>query len=103
MKLPVDAYYKELNLAVEYSERQHTESVTFFDKPDKITISGVHRGEQRKIYYERRRQILPTNNIRLIEIPYSQFKHNAQKRIIRNSELDEKIIRRLLIDFLQKA
>ena len=29
--LPVDAYYKEKNLVVEYCERQHTEVVPFFD------------------------------------------------------------------------
>lgn len=30
--LPVDAYYKELNIVVEYREKQHTEEVEFFDK-----------------------------------------------------------------------
>ena len=30
-KLPVDSFYKELNLVIEYCERQHTESVNFFD------------------------------------------------------------------------
>ena len=28
--LPVDAYYRELNLVIEYYERQHTEDVKFF-------------------------------------------------------------------------
>lgn len=32
VRLPVDAFYQDLNLAVEYHERQHTESVKFFDK-----------------------------------------------------------------------
>ena len=56
-KLPVDAYYKSKNLVVEYNERQHTESVALFDK--KKTISGVSRGEQRKIYDKRRTEVLP--------------------------------------------
>lgn len=30
--LPVDAYYAELNLVVEYHERQHSEPVSFFDR-----------------------------------------------------------------------
>lgn len=67
-KLPVDSYYDELNLVVEYRERQHTDSVTHFDKPHKMTISGVHRGEQRKIYDQRRREVLPKHGIQLIEI-----------------------------------
>jgi len=54
-KLPVDGYYEELNLAIEYRERQHSEPVSHFDKPHKMTVSGVHRGEQRKIYDQRRR------------------------------------------------
>lgn len=30
--LPVDAYYSQLNLVVEYHERQHAEEVPFFDR-----------------------------------------------------------------------
>ena len=30
-KLPVDAFYKSLNLVIEFNERQHTEKVPFFD------------------------------------------------------------------------
>ena len=37
--LPVDAYYEELNLVVEYREKQHTEEIKFFDRSDKITVS----------------------------------------------------------------
>jgi len=85
-KLPVDSYYKELNLVVEYREKQHTESVNFFDKPNKITISGVHRGEQRKIYDERRRTVLPKHKINLIEISYTDFDYDRQERIVRNPE-----------------
>lgn len=69
--LPVDAYYKDLNLVIEYHERQHTEEVKFFD--DKQTVSGVSRGEQRKIYDERRKEILPKHGIKLLVISYSDF------------------------------
>lgn len=102
-KLPVDAYYDRLKLVVEYREKQHTESVDHFDKPNKLTISGVHRGEQRKIYDERRRQVLPKHDIQLVEISYSDFKHNKQKRIVRNFDLDESIIEQKLKDFVNKS
>jgi hypothetical protein len=95
-KLPVDAYYSELKLVVEYRERQHTEEVKHFDKPDKMTVSGVHRGEQRKIYDQRRRELLPQHNIRLVEISYSDFQYNGQKKIIRNKDNDTKVVKRLL-------
>ena len=96
-KLPVDAYYKSFNLVIEYREKQHTEAVKHFDKPDVLTVSGVHRGEQRKLYDARRKEILPKNEIKLVEISYSDFKHNSSKRIIRNKENDVKIINEILV------
>jgi hypothetical protein len=101
-KLPVDSYYSELKLVIEYREKQHTESVNFFDKPNKMTVSGVHRGEQRRIYDERRRQLLPKNDILLIEISYSDFNYDRQKRIIRNEDFDTNIVKQKLKDVLNK-
>ncbi len=95
-RLPVDAYYEGLKLVIEYRERQHTESVKFFDKPNRITVSGVHRGEQRKIYDDRRRRLIPENGLTLIEISYNDFNHDGQKRIIRNKKQDTEIIKKLL-------
>ncbi|MDD3787613.1 MAG: HTH domain-containing protein [Petrimonas sp.] len=100
-KLPVDSFYEELNLVVEYRERQHTESVNFFDKPNRMTVSGVHRGEQRRIYDERRREILPKHKINLVEISFTDFNHDRQKRIIKNPKLDEATIKQKLNDFLR--
>lgn len=99
-KLPVDAYYEKLKLIIEYREKQHTESVTFFDKPNRMTVSGVHRGEQRKIYDERRRKCIPENGLRLIEISYADFNHDNQKRIIRNKKQDTDIIKKLLQSYV---
>ncbi|HMH33650.1 MAG TPA: HTH domain-containing protein [Puia sp.] len=96
VRLPVDAYYKDLKLVIEYREQQHTEPIKFFDKPDRMTISGVHRGEQRRIYDERRRALIPKNNLILIEISYSDFNYDNQKKIIRSTNHDEKVLRRIL-------
>lgn len=100
-KLPVDSYYPELRLVIEYCERQHTEEVQFFDKPNKMTVSGVHRGEQRKIYDDRRREVLPRHNIALVEISYTNFKYDNGKRIIRDRSFDEKIIRDKLKEYIK--
>lgn len=94
--LPVDAFYKDKNLVVEYCERQHTEAVSFFDR--KKTVSGVSRGEQRKIYDERRKIVLPKHGIKLINISYSDFNYDSQKRIIRNYANDIEIVRKKLTD-----
>jgi hypothetical protein len=99
-KLPVDGYYQEKNLVIEYHERQHTETAVFFDKPNKITVSGVTRGEQRKIYDERRRIVLLERKIALIEFSYHDFDHNKQKRIIRSCYLDKEIVTKKLNNFV---
>lgn len=89
-KLPVDAYYPSLNLVVEFKERQHTEEVKFFDK--RQTVSGMGRGEQRKLYDQRRRDALPNHGIKLIELDYSDFEHTRGKKLARDREEDLKVI-----------
>lgn len=90
--LPVDAYYSELKMVVEYYESQHTKSVPFFD--NKITISGVSRGEQRKKYDRLRQTILPEHGIKLIIISYTDF--GTSKHLKRNREHDLKVIKNIL-------
>ncbi|AEU36006.1 hypothetical protein [Granulicella mallensis] len=99
-RLPVDAYYSTLNLVIEFYERQHYEEVRFFDKPEKLTCSGVTRREQRKLYDQRRRDILPLHGIELIVLSVQQFRHDTRKRLIRNHIEDEKLIRRELAQYL---
>ena len=90
--LPVDAYYPSLNLVIEYHEKQHTEPVNFFDK--RMTISGVPRGEQRRIYDERRRTELPKHGIKLIVIDYLAF--GSSKKLIRDHNTDLEKVKRIL-------
>ena len=96
-KLPVDAYYKELNLVIEYCESQHTTSIPFFD--NKPTVSGVSRGEQRRMYDERRRIELLRNGINFVSIHYSDF--GTTKRLKRNHDSDIEIVRKLLCDYVK--
>ncbi len=93
-KLPVDAFYEKFNLVVEYWERQHTEHVSFFDK--KKTCDGRTRAEQRAIYDQRRKDLLPKNGIKLVIIKYSDF--GERKRLCRNREHDIAVIKQKLID-----
>lgn len=88
--LPVDAYYEELNLVVEYHEKQHTEEVHFFDK--RITASGITRAEQRRKYDELRRTEIPKNGLSLVIFDYSEFLHTKSKRLMRNLNKDYKVI-----------
>lgn len=79
--LPVDAWYAELDLVVEYRERQHSEAVALFDR--RATVSGVCRSEQRRLYDQRRRDILPLHGITLIEFDFFDFEHNSSRRLVR--------------------
>lgn len=91
--LPVDAYYEGLSLVVEYRERQHSEAVAFFDR--RATVSGVGRGKQRVLYDQRRRDVLPQHGIRVVELDYSEFAHDRQKRLLRTAE-DRSVIEKRL-------
>lgn len=96
-KLPVDAYYETLRLVVEFHERQHTESVSFFDR--RLTVSGVSRGEQRRIYDQRREKVLPKHGIRLVVISYNDF--GTTKKLTRNRNNDILVVKRLLCEYMK--
>ncbi|WP_207453766.1 hypothetical protein [Desertivibrio insolitus] len=94
--LPVDAFYEELGLVVEYAERQHDEAVVFFDKPDRMTVSGVHRGLQRALYDQRRRDLIPEHGLRLLTIAAADLDHDTRGRLRRNTEADRFVIEAML-------
>ncbi len=91
--LPVDAYYPELKMVVEYYESQHTQATPFFD--NKQTVSGVSRGEQRRIYDQRRKEVLPEHGIKLIIISYTDF--GTSKHLNRNYAHDLRVIKDILM------
>jgi hypothetical protein len=98
-KLPVDVYYKELNLVIEFKEQQHKIPINHFDKPNILTLSGVHRGEQRKIYDLRRIKELPKHGIMVVEIFYDLFECSRQNKLIRNAVKDLEIVKGYLKQF----
>lgn len=91
--LPVDAYYHDLRLVIEYHERQHTQRVKLFD--DRITVSGVPRGEQRRRYDDYRRTLLPRHGYGLVIFDYAEFDHTSGGRLMRNSRDREIVTARL--------
>lgn len=95
-KLPVDAFYPGHGLVVEYWERQHDEAVTFFDKPDWKTVSGVSRGEQRAIYDRRRAEVIPRRGLRLVLVRATQLSVNTRGRLTLDTEHDRAALRELL-------
>jgi len=100
-KLPVDVYYEALKLVIEFNEQQHSKAVKHFDKPDKLTVSGVHRGEQRKIYDLRKRTVLPQNGINVLDIHYHDFECGSNGKIKRNKTSDIEILKNILKEYLK--
>lgn len=94
-RLPVDAYYPDLGLVVEYYERQHSESIPHMDR--RMTVSGVTRGEQRKLYDQRRHDVLPQHGIRVVVLSYADFEHDGRKRLRRTGSDREVIAEKLRV------
>ena len=80
-RLPVDGYW-------------HTVAVPLFDR--RATVSGVPRGEQRRLYDQRKAEILPQQGIRLVVIHKSEFTTKAD-RIVRDHERDIAVVRARLV------
>ena len=99
-RLPVDAYYPDHGLVVEYRERQHTEPVAIMDR--RQTVSGCSRGEQRRRYDERRRIVLREHGIRLVELDYSMFSHDKRKRLLREPA-DASVVAAVLARYRTKS
>lgn len=98
VRLPVDAYYPELRLVIEYRERQHVEPIPFMD--ERQTVSGVSRGAQRARYDQRRRDVLPQRGFRLIELNVASFAHDSRKKLKRERTLDLAVLLHVLAEFL---
>ena len=92
-QLPVDAYYAGLGLVIEYRERQHDEPVAFFDRRE--TISGVGRGEQRRIYDQRREEEIPRHGLRLVIVRPRDLDCDGRQRLRRSRAADHEALLRL--------
>ncbi|MET9507816.1 hypothetical protein ABZX62_04930 [Streptomyces flavidovirens] len=97
VKLPVDSYWPSRRLVVEYRELHHDQPTMFFDKPDRMTVSGVHRGEQRALYDTRRDTQIPGNGLRLVVIRPAELTADARGRLLRKREEDLSTIHDILM------
>ncbi|MEU7606506.1 hypothetical protein [Streptomyces sp. NPDC041003] len=96
VRLPVDAYWPGHQLVVEYRELQHDQPMPHFDKPDRLTVSGVHRGEQRALYDARRDTEIPTHGLRLVVIRPWDLDADGRGRLRRSEEADLAALTKIL-------
>ena len=94
--LPVDGYWPEHELVVEYRELQHDQPNRHFDKPDRLTVSGIHRGLQRALYDQRRDELIPEHGLRLVVIRPSDLSANKRGRLLRHEAEDLVAVARVL-------
>ncbi len=95
-RLPVDGYWISHQLVVEYRELQHDGPNAFFDKPDRLTVSGVHRGQQRAIHDARRDELIPAHGLRLVVIKPADLDASPRGRLRRSTDGDIKAVARIL-------
>jgi len=86
-KLPLDAYYEDLKLVIEFFEKEDSEA-------------GTERAAQRKFYDQRKKDVLEKKKISLIEINYALFECNENDRLVRNKENDCRVLHGILKDFI---
>ena len=94
--LPVDGYWPGRRLVVEYREIQHDRPVAHFDKPGRLTVSGVHRGLQRALYDRRREELVPAHGLRLVVIKPADLACDGRGRLRRDRETDLRAVRVVL-------
>jgi diadenosine tetraphosphate (Ap4A) HIT family hydrolase len=88
--LPVDGYFPRHRLIVEYWEQQHSAPVPIMDEG--LTVSGVSRGHQRRIYDQRRQTWAEANDLRFIILDYRGFQTDQQGRLQRDPDRDRQIV-----------
>lgn len=86
-KLPLDAYYEDLKLVIEFFQKKETEE-------------SDERAAQRKFYDQRKKDVLKKKEISLIDINYALFECNEEDNLVRNKEQDIKVLKGILINFL---
>lgn len=96
--LPVDAFWPSHRLVVEIHERQHIDAVAHFDKPGRLTVSGVDRREQRRLYDARRRSEVPAHGLLLLILPTSELACSGSGRLLRREEADRCIVEKRLAE-----
>lgn len=99
-ELPVDLFYPELKLALEFVEDPGSTKKQFEQKEEKLTVSGISRAEQRIKYFNRKKKVLTKNEMYFVAIPFADFELNDSFKLVRKKDDDERVLRGLLHDFL---
>ena len=87
-KLPLDAYYEDLKLVIEFFEKNDSEETD-------------DRAAQRKFYDQRKKDALKKKEISIVDINYALFECDEHGRLIRDKEKDCRVLRNVLKEFVK--
>ena len=92
-KLPLDAYYEDLKLVVEFFRKN--EVLEDLDDKEQARINQI------KHYDQLKKKAILKKDLRLMQINYASFECGEINKLIRNTEHDKQILRGVLKDFLK--
>tara|TARA_R110002050_G_scaffold4573_2_gene22111 strand:+ start:24033 stop:24767 length:735 start_codon:yes stop_codon:yes gene_type:complete len=92
-KLPLDAYYADLKLVVEFFMNKGV--VEELDEKEQARIIQIKRYDQLK------KKVILKKDLKLIEINYDFFECDETNKLLRNTEQDKLILSGVLKDFLK--
>lgn len=86
-KLPLDAYYENLKLVIE-----------FFKKNDSKDTD--ERTAQRKFYDQRKKAVIEKKKIKVVDVNYALFECDEHDKLVRNKEKDCTVLKAVLKEFI---
>ncbi|WP_298426846.1 hypothetical protein [uncultured Kordia sp.] len=92
-KLPLDAYYKDLKLVIEFFQKE--KNFEDLDEKEQARITQI------KYYDELKKEAVLNKKFRYMKINYAQFECNENGKLIRNTENDTIVLKNILKDFLE--
>lgn len=92
-KLPLDAYYKDLKLVIEFFKQ--TSTVSELDEKEQARLAQI------KYYDELKKEAVLAKSMRYMKINFAQFECDENNKLIRNTANDKIVLKGILKDFLE--
>ena len=93
-KLPLDAYYKDLKLVIEFFQTSN-KPVSDLDEKEQARIAQI------KYYDELKKEAVLNKSFRYMKINFAQFECDEANKLVRNTENDIRVLKEILKDFLE--
>lgn len=92
-KLPLDAYYEDLKLVIEFFKRDN--EIEELDEKEQARVAQI------TYYNELKKKAISKKKLHLIEINYASFERDEANKLIRNTENDSATLEGILKRFIK--